>query len=110
MRTDKKRFEDILDSAIKIERYAVRGKDEFLHEELIQNWMFRQLEIIGEAANNISLDLQKKYSDLPWRQMIGLRHVLVHQYFEIDLDVIWKIIEEDICVLEKRIREILEEL
>ncbi len=70
----------------------------------------KQLEIIGEAANNLSDAIKEKYSDVEWNQIVGMRHVLVHEYFGIDTTLIWQIIRNDIPVLKKKTERILEEL
>jgi len=70
----------------------------------------KQLEIIGEAANNLSDVIKEKYSDVEWNQIVGMRHVLVHEYFGIDTTLIWQIIMNDIPVLKKKTEKILEEL
>ena len=91
MRSDRERFVDILESIEKIERYIPRGKKSFEMDELLQVWVVRHLQIIGEAASRISTDTQKRFPQIPWGKMIGMRHVLVHGYFEIDLDIVWSV-------------------
>ena len=56
----------------------------------------RLLEIVGEAANRVSQETQKQYPQIPWRQIVGLRHRLVHGYDAVDLDILWDIIEQDL--------------
>jgi uncharacterized protein with HEPN domain len=70
----------------------------------------KQIEIIGEAANLLTLELRDAYADIAWRQIIGLRHILVHEYFGIDAEVIWQIVENDIPVLKERIAFILDNI
>ncbi|MEN9952396.1 MAG: hypothetical protein RLZZ520_664 [Bacteroidota bacterium] len=67
----------------------------------------KQIEIIGEAANNISEETKEKFSEIQWRQITGLRHVLVHEYFGIDSRLIWQIIVNDIPTLKLQIKEVL---
>ena len=67
----------------------------------------KQIEIIGEAANHISDETKEKFSEIQWRQITGLRHVLVHEYFGIDSRLIWQIIVDDIPLLKIRIKEVL---
>lgn len=68
------------------------------------------MEIIGEAANNISEETKNKFSKIQWRQIIGLRHILVHEYFGIDTNLIWQIIANDIPQLKESIQKVLEQL
>jgi len=67
----------------------------------------KQIEIIGEAANHISDETKEKFSEIQWRQITGLRHVLVHEYFGIDSRLIWQIIVDDIPLLKIKIKEVL---
>ena len=106
MRSDRERLADILEAIEKIERYVPRGKQAFESDELFQVWVVRHLQIIGEAANRVSLETQIAYSVVPWKKMIGMRHVLVHGYFEIDLDIVWSVIENDLQSLKRQIEDV----
>ncbi|NYT13987.1 MAG: DUF86 domain-containing protein [Candidatus Methanofastidiosa archaeon] len=68
------------------------------------------LEIFGEAANGISSEFQSKYSNIPWKFIIGMRNRLIHGYYDIDLDVIWSTVTEDIPPLEEKIKIIVEKI
>jgi len=70
----------------------------------------RQLEIIGEAANNLSAGLKNKYADTPWEKIISFRNFLKHEYFGIDLELVWGIIESQIPVLKKDIEKVLQQI
>jgi uncharacterized protein with HEPN domain len=83
MRDDRERLLDILEAIERIDRYAIRGREAFERDELIQNWITHQLQIIGEAAARITTDLRENHSEVPWRQIIGMRNVLTHGYFDI---------------------------
>src|ERR1043165_204160 len=100
MRDDRERLLDILEAIERIDRYAARGRAAFERDELIQNWITHQLQIIGEAAARISPDLRESYPGVPWRQIIGMRNVLTHGYFEIDLDIVWSVVERDLGKLQ----------
>jgi len=78
-------------------------KDEKLALALV-----RLLEIIGEAAKNISGDFQQNHLDIPWREIAGTRNHLIHGYFDIDLDIIWKIISDDLPLLVSQLETILQ--
>ncbi|HUW20677.1 MAG TPA: DUF86 domain-containing protein [Sedimentisphaerales bacterium] len=107
MRDDKERLLDIKESIERIKKYAGRGRDAFEKDELIQNWIIHHLQIIGEAAVRISEDFQKRSPQVPWSKIIGMRNVLVHDYFGIDFDVVWNVVERDVPELEARINELL---
>ena len=110
MRDDRERLLHILDAIERIERYAARGREAFEQEELIQNWMVRHLQVIGEAARAISHEFRDKHPEIPWTEIVGTRHVLVHDYFGIDLDVVWRVVDREIPVLKRKIVAILEGL
>ncbi len=70
----------------------------------------RAIEVIGEAANHISEKLRLKNSDIPWRKIVNMRNMLIHGYFEIDIDEVWSTCEEDIPVLKEKITKIKKDL
>ncbi len=110
MRDDRERLLDILDAIGQIEKYAAEGFEAFSKNELIQVWFTRHLQIIGEASRSLSSDLTDKYPGLPWGEIVGLRNVLVHNYFEIDQEVVWGIVQNDLPPLKKQVKSILHDL
>ena len=78
MRDDRERLLDILEAIERIEKYSVLGEESFRNDELIQNWMVRNIQVIGEAARGLSQVLRDENSEIPWSKIIGMRHVLVH--------------------------------
>lgn len=76
-------------------------------EDLVEVWMIHHLQIIGEAASRVSNNLREKHPEVAWGGMIGMRHVLVHGYFETDKELVWRVIEQDIPVLKTQIGKIL---
>jgi uncharacterized protein with HEPN domain len=107
MRSDAERLRDILHSIVAIEKYTKRGRSFFYKNELVQSWVMRHLEIIGEAANHASAELREKRPEIPWRNIIGMRNILAHGYFEIDTDTVWKVVENDLPSLRKNVKKIL---
>jgi len=81
--------------------------DFFRRPELIQDGVVRNLEIIGEAVKNIPEDVKKNYTYVEWRKIAGLRDILIHAYFGIDLEVIWDIIKNKVPKLKEMIEEIV---
>ncbi len=110
MRKEIEWLKDIIEAIEQIEKYAVKGEDEYLQNELIQKWMIYHLQIIGEAANKISNEIQNKFSSISWSQIIGLRNIIVHEYFGIDEEEIWNTVMIDIPNLKIKILKIIEEL
>lgn len=104
-------IEDILESIAKIEDYTRDiDKDKFLEESWIQDAVIRRLEIIGEAVKNVPDDFRAKYPDVPWARIAGMRDVLIHGYFGVSLERVWKVIEKDFPGLKSEVSRILEEM
>ncbi len=110
MRDDRERLADILEAIEKIEKYAARGREAFSRDELLQVWMVHHFQVIGEAAGNVSFDLRRRHTDVPWVDIVAMRNVLVHQYFGIDLNQIWDTVTIDLPKLKRAIQSILAEL
>ncbi|MGB7570429.1 MAG: DUF86 domain-containing protein [Methanothrix sp.] len=101
----------IIDAFLQIERYTNGVTyEEFLSNSLLQDAVIRQLEVMGEAARNLSADLQNEYLAIPWRQMISLRNRMIHAYFNVNLQIIWEIIQGDIPNLKQDMMRVLENL
>ena len=107
MRSDRDRLIDILDATEKIEERIPADKAEFAQNELLQVWALHYLQIIGEAANKISDEFKQSHNEVPWGEIIGMRHILVHGYFEIDLDIVWVAIKDHLPVLKEKVKKIL---
>ena len=93
-----------------IERYASRGRPAFESDELLQTWVVRHLQIIGEAARALPSDVQGRAPDIAWSEIIGMRNILVHHYFDVDTDVVWRVIERDLPRLKTQIERLIESL
>lgn len=111
MQRDKLFLLHIRDAVVDIEKF-IKGitKKEFYNNYLIQNAVIRQIEIIGEATKNLSAELKKKHSEVPWKEIAGMRDILIHEYFRVDIVAVWKVIKEDLPALKKKILEILKKL
>ena len=84
--------------------------EDFSNNELIQDGVIRNLEIIGEAVKNLPDDIKKDYPDVEWRKIAGLRDILIHAYFGVDLEVIWDIVKNKVPELREMVRKILSNL
>ncbi|MBA7555891.1 hypothetical protein ES705_48583 [subsurface metagenome] len=103
-------LEDILDCIEKIEKYtASLNFVEFSSNSLVQDAVVRNLEIIGEAVKNIPMEIKKLKEDINWRQIAGLRDIMIHAYFTLDLDIIWEIKQDKIPELKIKIKELLDQ-
>ncbi|MBU4332309.1 DUF86 domain-containing protein [Patescibacteria group bacterium] len=103
-------IEDIKESIEKIEKYTNRmAKKDFLRDDKAQDSVMKRIEVIGEAVNNIPQEFRKKYHQIPWKDIVGMRNILIHEYFEINLERVWETVEEDLPILKKEILKILEQ-
>lgn len=106
MRSDRERLLDVIEAIERIEKYSQKSKTEFDTNELVQNWIIHHLFIVGEAIAQISDEIQERYYEVPWSKIIGMRNILVHGYFEIDTEVVWSVVENDLPELKKNIQRI----
>lgn len=104
----KMRVEDILGSIEKIKDYT-RGMtcEQFSEDAKTVDAVIRNLEIIGEAAGNIPLEIQQQYPDLAWLEMRGIRNIMAHEYFGVSLPIIWHAIERDLPPLKEGLSKLL---
>lgn len=111
MRKNKDNFvylQHINDSITEILNYLNKSDFEVFSENTWdQAAIMRHLEIIGEAANNLDKEFQKQNPSIPWNVIIGLRNVVIHDYMDIDINIIWQIITQDLKPLKKQILELL---
>ena len=110
MKKDPKIFlQHILESIFEIEKYIKdMSEDQFIRSTQVQDAVIRRLEIIGEAAKNIPKTFKIKYDFIPWKKVTGSRDMLIHNYFEVDLESVWDTVTKDIPKLKQDINKILE--
>ena len=101
-------LESILKAIESLEGYASVGHDVFLSDQLRLDAVICRLGVIGEAVKRLSDEICSRYPDVPWKQMAALRDVLVHNYFGIDLEILWGILERDLPSVKKHLYEIPE--
>src|SRR5208337_1611840 len=109
MRDDRERLKDILEAMEHIETYSAKGRAAFEQDELIQVWFLRYLQIIGEASRALSANIRETHPEVPWAKIMGMRNILVHNYFEIDLPVVWNAVERELPELKRQITSIIKE-
>ena len=100
MRSDKERIDDIREAIKNIEEYSLLEKADLFKDKLVQVWMVHHIQLIGEAASGLSDELKKKNPEIPWRKIIEMRNFLVHEYFGIDLNEVWRTLKSDIPELK----------
>lgn len=108
MQRDRVYMLDILEaSKLAVSYIGNKSRDDFLNDCQCQDAAIRRLEIIGEAARRISDETQAAFPHLPWREMIGMRNIMIHEYDDIDLDTVFKTVQKDLPPLIKSLEEIL---
>lgn len=109
MRDDRERLLDIAEAIERIEKYTARGRSAFEEDELIQTWVLHHLQIIGEAVRALSAETTSNSDEIEWQKIIGMRNILVHNYFSIDTDIVWAVIENDLSRLKSVVSSYLDE-
>jgi len=108
MKNDKIYIEHILEAIQKIETYKKElDFDAFTKNDMAFDAIIRELEIVGEASSNISKQFQEDHSDIPWRKVIGIRNMLIHEYFGVNKQIVWDTCKNDLPELKKIIKTLL---
>jgi uncharacterized protein with HEPN domain len=107
MKDDKVYLLHIMDSVKHILDYTVDGKDSFINDHKTQDAVVRNLEIIGEAVKKLSEKLKSQHPDIPWKNIAGMRDKLIHEYFGVNLELVWDVVENELPKFLKEISIIL---
>jgi uncharacterized protein with HEPN domain len=97
----------IRDAIHRVEAFTSGGRDQFLTEPIIQDAVIRNLEVIGEAVKGLSEDLRSANPDIPWKQIAGMRDVLIHHYFGVKLETVWQVVVDHLPQLNVRVQQLL---
>lgn len=99
---------DIIEAGKRIERYSRSMTIEKLQKDtLVLDGIVRNLEIIGEAAKNIPIQIKARHPEVEWKKIAGLRDILAHEYFDIDVEVVWDIVKNKLPILKKQVEHIV---
>jgi uncharacterized protein with HEPN domain len=100
--------EHMLEAIARIRRYVGRKRRPgFLGDAQLQDAVIRNIEIIGEAASRLSPEFAARHAEIPWRDIVGMRHRLIHGYLNVNLVTVWEVIERDLPALAPRLRALL---
>jgi len=109
-RGDVESLNDIREAIARIKQYlSGLSYEVFLKDEKTQDAVIRNLEIIGEAAKNLSGDIKKRYPFLPWKKLAGIRDRLIHQYFGVNFDIVWNVARNELLRLQTEIKKIIKD-
>ncbi len=107
MRSIRERLEDILDFCELIEAHLPSDRKSYDDDVVLKYFFMKQVEIVGEAVYKIDKDFKRGHPDVPWRKIERIRHFLVHDYFDVDWNVLWDVIHIHIQPLRLQVKELL---
>jgi uncharacterized protein with HEPN domain len=97
----------VRDATDRVLKYTAKGKGAFLDDSKTQDAVVRNLEIIGEAVKNLSEGLKASHADIPWKAIAGMRDKMIHEYFGVNLQLVWDVVEQELPKLKRKIEAIL---
>ncbi len=107
MKDDRVYLEHIRDALADIGTYTSAGRDAFFEQRIRQDATLRKLEVIGQAVKNLSDDSKSRQPQIPWKQIAGMRDKVIHDYFGVNLEIVWAVVEKDLPQLMSAIRDLL---
>ena len=103
-------LQHVRDALLSVKEYTVSGRGGFFASKLIQDAVVRNLEIIGEAAKGLAPATRSLAAEVPWRRIAGMRDQLIHHYFGVDLEVVWRVVEVEVEPLLRVVERLIAEL
>jgi len=110
VRSDRLRLLDALDQIELIQTFAARGRAIFFDDVLVQSAILHRLALLGEACRALGSEIRAAHPEIPWTQIVAFRNIIVHEYFAIDLDLVWTVVETHIDALGFSLRAVLDGL
>ena len=106
MRTDRLRLLDAIEQIELISSFSESGRETFFNDLIVQSAILHRLALLGEACRGLSPDLRASHSEVPWPQIIAFRNIVIHEYFGIDLELVWAIVAEHVPALGVQLNSI----
>jgi len=97
----------VRDAIARIERYTAQGREVFFQDSMVQDAVIRNLEVIGEAVRSLPPEVKRQHPEIPWRSITALRNVLIHEYFGVDLEIVWRVVQRRLPNLKRHIGTML---
>jgi len=110
VKDDRVYFLHIRDAIDRTSDYTSGGKEAFFADRKTQDAVVRNLEVIGEAVKHVSAGLKAAHPDIPWQRIAGMRDKVIHEYFGVNLKIVWEVVERDLPDLKRKIEAILQAL
>ena len=107
MKDDRVYLIHVLECIKQIEEYTINGREEFMNSRLIQDAVIRNMEIIGEAIKRVSPGFRGQHPEIPWKEMAGMRDVLIHDYMGVDLKIVWNVVSRNLAEIKEHLRGLL---
>jgi uncharacterized protein with HEPN domain len=107
-RDDSVYLRHIVDAILQIEQYLLgMSIDVYTDNRMLQDAVVRQLEIVGEASGNLSKEFCNQHPEVPWGQIVAMRNRIAHDYINVDMEIVWDVVQQDLPPLKSRIAAIL---
>lgn len=101
-------LEHMIEAIARVRRYVGRKRRTgFLRDALLQDAVIRNIEIVGEAAGRVSPEFAAAHPEIPWREIVGMRHRLIHGYLKVNLETVWQAVDRDLPALERGLRALV---
>ena len=107
MRDELVYLKHVREAIARVESYTARGRKAFFQNTMVQDAVIRNLEVIGEAVKNLSSDFRRRHPEIPWRSITALRNVLIHEYFGVDLEIVWRVVQRRVPMLKRHVDGLL---
>lgn len=107
MNDDRAYLLHIRDAIASVREYTKGGRDEFFARKIVQDAVIRNLEVIGEATKQLSHDAKSRQPGVPWKNIAGMRDILIHHYFGVDLAAVWEVVDQHLEPLSESVECLL---